>query len=88
LTDLTKKNFVLIVLNRIRKLLSLDKAIFPNLLCDNVDLLETSHKLKLINAIAFRYIKICLHSYAKFYNQEILIRKRHRFTKLILFANQ
>jgi len=90
LTDLTSKNVVLRILNKVRQTLSLDNTIFPDLSCEDVELLETSHKIKLINAVAYRYIKIRLHSYSKFYNQEILlpIRKRHLLTKQILFSHQ
>jgi len=90
LTDLISKNFVVRILNKIKLSLALDETIFPNLSCDDVDLLETSHRLKLITAVSYRYIKIHLHSYAKFYNQEILapIRKPHRHTKQILFLNK
>jgi len=87
LTDLTNKNIIVRILNKIKLSLALDETIFPNLTCDDVDLLETSHRLKLITAVSYRYIKIRFHSFAKFYNQEILapIRKRHRLTKQILF---
>jgi len=90
LTDLTNKNLIVRILNKIKLSLALDETIFPNLSCDDVDLLETSHRLKLITAVSYRYIKIRFHSFAKFYNQEILapIRKRHRLTKQILFLNQ
>lgn len=90
LTDLTKKNLDLKILNVIRRKLVFDNNIFPNLFCENVEILETPHKIKLINAVSYRYIKIRLHSYAKFYVQEILVpnRKRHRLTKQILFCNE
>lgn len=89
LTKLTIKNLVLKIMFTVRQTLSLQENLFPDLSC-KVEFLEDCHKIKLINAITYRYIKIRLFSYAKFYNQEILqpIRKRHRPTKQILFANQ
>lgn len=40
--------------------------------------------------IVYKYIKIRLHSYVKFYVQNVLQpeRKRHRLTKQILFLHE
>lgn len=76
------------VITHVKNLLALDPCIFKNLNCEDIDLLEIPHKIKLITALAQRYLKIRLYSYAKFYTQEILkpLRKRHRLIKQILFA--
>lgn len=76
------------IITNVKNALALDTSIFENLNCENVDLLEVPHKIKLITTVAQRYVKIRLHSYSKFYTQEILkpIKKRHRLTKQILFA--
>ncbi|KYN22497.1 THAP domain-containing protein 9 [Trachymyrmex cornetzi] len=89
LTNLQTKGLDLKIINKVRRALVLDNTIFPNLLCDDW-LLETSHKMKLITVISSKYIKIRLHSYAKFYVENILHpkRKRHRLTKQILFLNE
>lgn len=89
LTNLCIKNLSMKILNKVKNILALDPTIFPNLTCDS-DLLEVPHKLRLITLITLRYIRIRLHSYSKFYMQEILkpIKKRHRLTKLILFSSE
>ncbi|KYM93987.1 THAP domain-containing protein 9 [Cyphomyrmex costatus] len=87
-TNFTNTNLKLKVLTKVKNSLALNDKIFPNLDCENVEILETPHKIKLIIFIATRYIKIRLHFYSKFYFNEILklIRKRHRLTKQILFS--
>lgn len=89
-SNLRDPNLNLKVLSKVKNSLTLDNNIFPNLNCENINILETSHKIKLILVIATRYIKIRLHSYSKFYCNEILkpIRKRHRLTKQILFSSE
>lgn len=89
-SNLTDPNLNLKVLSKVKNSLGLENNIFPNLKCENVSILEESHKIKLIVVIVTRYIKIRLHSYSKFYSNEILkpIRKRHRLTKQILFSSE
>jgi len=80
------KNLDLKVITQVKNQLALDNLIFANLNCENTDISEIPHKIKLITAIAHRYIR--LYSYFKFYTQEILkpIKKRHILSKQILFA--
>jgi len=83
------KNLDLKVITQVKNQLALDNLIFANLNCDNTDISEIPHKIKLIKTtIARRYINIRLYSYFKFYTQEILkpIKKRDIFSKQILFA--
>lgn len=89
LTNLTVKNLDLKILTTIKRNLALDTTIFPDVTCD-IEPLEIPHKIRLINAISYRYLKIRLYSYAKFFVQDILRpdRKRHRLTKQILFSNK
>lgn len=89
LTNLQIKNLHLKILNHVKRKFVLDANIFPHLACD-YDISEIPHKIRLITAIAMRYIKIRLQSYAKFYVNEMLQtnRKRHRLTKQILFLNE
>jgi len=89
LTKLQIKKLDLKILNKVRRTLVLDNTIFPNLLC-NDGLLEMPHKIKLITAISSKYLKIRLHSYAKFHVQNVLQPKRRRYnlTKQILFLNE
>lgn len=86
---LTITNLYLKILNTIKHDLALDNKVFPNVLCD-VEPLEIPHKIRLINTISYRYLKIRLYSYSTFFVQEILRpeRKRHRLTKQILFYNK
>lgn len=88
LSNFTVKNMDLKIITRVKNVLVFDNFIFPNLNCDNVDLLEVPHKIILITIIAKRYINVRLYSYSKFYTQNILkpIKKRHRLSKQILFA--
>lgn len=90
LTNLHITNLDMKIVNKVKNILALDSTIFQNFFCEDVDLLEVPHKIKLITLIASRYIQIRLYSYAKFYAEEILkpIKKRHRLTKLILFSNE
>lgn len=89
-SKLREKNLDFKIAHMVRRTLAFDHSIFPNLSYDNVEMLEIPHKMKLINAICYRYIKIRLYSYTKFYSQEQLhpIRKRHKLTKLVLFNNE
>lgn len=76
------------VITHVKNSLALNSSIFPDLNCENADLVEIPHKIKLITILAQYYLKIRLYSYSKFYTQEVLkpMRKRHRLTKQILFA--
>jgi len=89
LTKLTIKNLHLKILNTVKHNLALDNKIFSDVVCD-VEPLEIPHKIRLINVICYRYLKIRLYTYGKFFSQEILQpdKKRHRLTKIILFSNQ
>lgn len=71
-TELSVKHLDLKVTNRVKNNLALDSFIFPNLECDNICILNMLHKISLIITISSRFIKIRLHSYSKFYLQEIL----------------
>lgn len=85
LTKLTTINFVSKILHTVKQDLALDDKIFPDVICDT-EPLDIPHKIRLINAISYRYLKIRLFTYGKFV-QEILRpnRKRHRLSKQILF---
>lgn len=74
-------------MSRVKNILALDPSIFADLKCDNVSVLEIPHKIWLIVIISNRYIKIRLHSFSKFYFQEILkpYKKRFQLNKQILF---
>jgi len=89
LTKLLIKKLDFKILNKVRRTLVLDNTIFPNLLCED-GLLEMPHKIKLITATSSKYLKIRLHSYAKFHVQNVLQLKRRRYnlTKQILFLNE
>jgi len=78
------------VINKVKNILIFDKKIFPNLQCNDINLLEMPHKVQLIITICNKYITVQLHSYSKFYQDEILkpIRKRHQLTKQILFLQE
>jgi len=78
--NLTIKNLDLKIITYVKNVLTLDNLIFSDLNCENTDPLEIPHKIRLITAIAQRYLEIRLHSYSKFYTQEILkpVKKRHR----------
>lgn len=86
--NVTVKNLNLKIIMHVKNVLILDNHIFSHLNCENTDPLEIPHKIRLITAIAHRYLKIRLYSYSKFYTQEILkpVRNRHRLTKQILFS--
>lgn len=60
LTDLQTKHLDLKILNKVRRRLVLENTIFSDLKCDDVEILEITHKVRLITAIAVRYIKIRL----------------------------
>lgn len=85
--NLNIKNLDVKVITKVKNLLTLDNLIFTNLNCENIDILHIPHKIKLITAISYHYLKIRLYSCNKFYTQEILkpISKRHQLTKQILF---
>lgn len=89
LTNLQIKNLHLKILNHVRHKFVLDANIFPHFACDD-DISEIPHKIRLITAIAMRYIKIRSQNYAKFYVNEMIQtnRKHHRLTKQILFLNE
>lgn len=89
-TELFLKNLDLRVITKVKNKFTLDQTIFPNLNCENVYLTDMPHKIRLIVAIVSRYINIRLYSYSQFYLHEILkpIRKRHQFTKTILFSEE
>jgi len=78
LTNLQTKHVDLKIVNKVKRRLVLENTIFPDLKCDDAEILETPHKVRLITAIyiyiyiAVRYIKIRLQSYSKFYTQNIL----------------
>lgn len=78
------------VINKVKNVLVFNNKIFPNLQCEDINLLEMPHKIQLIIAVCNKYITIRLHSYSKFYQEEILkpIRKRHQLTKQILFLRE
>jgi len=85
------KNIDKKVINEVKNILTFDNKIFPNLQCENVSLTEMPHKIQLIITICNKYLKVrSLHSYSKFYQNEILksIRKRHTLTKQILFLRE
>ena len=89
-TELSIKQLHLKVITKVKNKFALDSSIFPNLMCDNVSVLDLPHKIRLLILISSRYINIRLHSYVKFYLQEVLkpIRKRHKLTKQILFYKE
>lgn len=84
------KNIDKKVINEIKNILTFDNTIFPNLQCENISLIEMPHKIQLIITIFNNYLKVRLHLYSQFYQQEILksIRKRHILTKQILFLRE
>lgn len=89
-TELSIKQLNVKVITRVKNKFALDSSIFPNLICDNTSVLDIPHKIRLLILISARYIKVRLHSYSKFYLQEVLkpIRKRHQLTKQILFCRE
>lgn len=78
------------VLYRVKNIFAFDKTIFSDLECENTGLLEMPHKIQLIITVCNKYINVRMHSFAKFYHDEILkpIRKRHQLTKQILFSRE
>lgn len=78
------------VINKVKNILIFDKKIFPTLQCEDTNLLEMPHKVQLIITICNKYITVRLHSFSKFYQDEILkpIRKRHQLSKQILFLRE
>lgn len=66
-TDNLKKIFVQnlasTIINQCMQKFSLDRNIFSLLNCENISILERSHKLVLITIIAKKFLKICLNSF-------------------------
>lgn len=89
-TELSIKQLNMKVITKVKNKFALDSSIFPNLMCHNISVTDISHKIRFLISISAYYTKIKLHSYAKFYLQEILkpIRKRHCLTKQILFYRE
>ncbi|KAL1513577.1 hypothetical protein ABEB36_002972 [Hypothenemus hampei] len=81
-------NLLQLILLKVKRRFALDNNIFSQNTCDDYG--ERPHRLQMIVSIAHKYLQIRLFSYGKFYSQEILLplRRRHKFTKLILFSSE
>lgn len=58
------KNLDLKVIMKVKNQFALNNHIFANLNCENTDILETPHKIKLITIIAYRYANIRLYVFS------------------------
>jgi len=81
---LFEQNLDLKIINHCIRLFSLDSNIFPSLSCENVSILERTHKLVLITIIAKKYLKIRLHSFSKTYTESINVIYNYYITITII----
>jgi hypothetical protein len=77
------------IIYKIKNQFTLNYTIFPNSdkCIQDENIMELSHRIRLIVAIAEKYLNIRCFSYQKLYTKEIAnpVSKRHKLSKLVLF---